>query len=59
MPDDGDRYELMTMIAPFAVQTAFDSAVQPDVLVTRYVDLTPKHLPVRVAPARLLDGLRP
>ena len=34
------------LIAPFAVQTAFDSEVQPDVLVTRYTDLTPKNLPV-------------
>lgn len=38
--------EYRTMAAPFAVQTAFDSEVQPDVLVTRYADLTPKHLPV-------------
>ncbi|MDN5747614.1 MAG: Uma2 family endonuclease [Pseudonocardia sp.] len=34
------------MIAPFAVQTAFDNEVQPDVLVTRFTDLTSKHLPV-------------
>jgi hypothetical protein len=34
------------MIAPFAVQTAFDREVQADVLVTRYTDLTPKNLPV-------------
>jgi Uma2 family endonuclease len=32
--------------APFPVQTAFDSEVQPDVIVARYVDLTPKNLPV-------------
>lgn len=37
---------LRVMIAPFAVQTAFDSEVQPDVIVTRYTDLTPKNLPV-------------
>lgn len=34
------------MIAPFAVQTAFDNEVQPDLLVTRFADLTSKHLPV-------------
>lgn len=34
------------LAAPFAVQTAFDSEVQPDVLVARFSDLTPKHLPV-------------
>jgi Uma2 family endonuclease len=38
--------DLRALIAPFAVQTAFDSEVQPDVIVTRYVDLTPKNLPV-------------
>ena len=65
------------MGAPFALQTAFDSEVRPDVLVTRYTDLTPKNhrplaqvvgddafdaelpFPVRIVPARLLDGLRP
>jgi Uma2 family endonuclease len=40
-PDD-----LRVMIAPFAVRTAADSEVQPDVLVTRYADLTEKNLPV-------------
>ncbi|MGQ0574743.1 MAG: Uma2 family endonuclease [Pseudonocardia sp.] len=38
--------DLRVLIAPFAVQTAFDSEVQPDVLVARFTDLTPKHLPV-------------
>jgi Uma2 family endonuclease len=38
--------DLRVMIAPFAVQTAFDSEVQPDVLVTRYGDLKEKNLPV-------------
>jgi Uma2 family endonuclease len=38
--------DLRVMIAPFAVRTAFDSEVQPDVLVTRYGDLTEKNLPV-------------
>ena len=38
--------DLRVLLAPFAVQTAFDSEVQPDVIVTRYSDLTPKNLPV-------------
>jgi Uma2 family endonuclease len=38
--------DLRVLVAPFAVQTAFDSEVQPDVIVTRYADLTPKNLPV-------------
>ena len=38
--------DLRVLIAPFAVQTAFDSEVQPDVLVTRFTDLRSKHLPV-------------
>ncbi len=45
------------MIAPFALQTARDSEVQPDVLVTRYVDLTPKNLPV--APLLVIETLSP
>jgi Uma2 family endonuclease len=32
--------------APFALQPASDSEVQPDVLVARFADLTPKLLPV-------------
>jgi Uma2 family endonuclease len=38
--------DMRVLPAPFAVQTALDSEVQPDVLVARYVDLTPKNLPV-------------
>ncbi len=38
--------ELRVLVAPFAVQTALDSEVQPDVIVTRYTDLTEKNLPV-------------
>jgi Uma2 family endonuclease len=38
--------DLRVLPAPLAVRTAFDSEVQPDVIVTRYVDLTPKNLPV-------------
>jgi Uma2 family endonuclease len=45
------------MIAPFALRTAHDSEVQPDVLVTRYVDLTPKNL--SVAPLLVVEKLSP
>lgn len=38
--------ELRVLMAPFAVQTAFDSEVQPDILVTRFTDLRSTHLPV-------------
>lgn len=38
--------EMRVLIAPFAVQTAFDSEVQPDVIVARFTDLTSKNLPV-------------
>jgi Uma2 family endonuclease len=40
--------DMRVLAAPFAVQTAFDSEVQPDVIVARYVDLTlnMKNLPV-------------
>lgn len=38
--------ELRVLAAPFAVQTSFRDEVQPDVLVTRYDDLTEKNLPV-------------
>ena len=41
--------------APFAVQTAFDSEVQPDLVVARYRDLTPKNLPV--APVLVVEVL--
>ncbi len=49
--------ELRVMIAPFALRTARDSEVQPDVLVTRYVDLTPKNLPV--PPLLVVETLSP
>src|SRR6185437_13534520 len=49
--------ELRVMIAPFALRTAHDSEVQPDVLVTRFVDLTPKNLPV--APLLVVETLSP
>jgi Uma2 family endonuclease len=38
--------DMRVLPAPFAVQTAFDSEVQPDVLLARYADLTEKNLPV-------------
>jgi Uma2 family endonuclease len=38
--------DMRVLPAPFAVQTASDSEVQPDVLVARYGDLTEKNLPV-------------
>lgn len=34
------------LVAPFAVQTALDSEVQPDVIAARYVDFRSKNLPV-------------
>jgi Uma2 family endonuclease len=49
--------DLRVLVAPFAVQTAFDSEVQPDILVTRFVDLTPKNLPV--APLLVVETLSP
>ncbi|MGH3588481.1 MAG: Uma2 family endonuclease [Pseudonocardia sp.] len=39
-------HEMRVLQAPFAVQTAYDSEVRPDVVVARYSDLTPKNLPV-------------
>jgi Uma2 family endonuclease len=47
--------ELRVLQAPFAVQTAFDSEVQPDLIVARYRDLTPKNLPV--APVLVVEVL--
>ncbi|MDN5861654.1 MAG: Uma2 family endonuclease [Pseudonocardia sp.] len=47
--------ELRVVMAPFAVRTASDSEVQPDVLVARYVDLRSKHLPV--APLLVVETL--
>jgi Uma2 family endonuclease len=38
--------DMRVLVAPFAVQTAFDREVQPDILVARYADLRSKHLPV-------------
>jgi Uma2 family endonuclease len=38
--------DMRVLAAPFAVQTAFDNEVQPDVLVARFTDLTSRNLPV-------------
>jgi len=38
--------DMRALAAPFAVQTAQDSEVQPDVIVARYVDFRSKNLPV-------------
>jgi Uma2 family endonuclease len=49
--------EFRVLAAPFAVQTAFDTEVQPDVVVARYGDLTPENLPV--APLLAAEVLSP
>jgi Uma2 family endonuclease len=38
--------DLRAVMAPFEVQLAMDTAVQPDVIVTRFADLRYKNLPV-------------
>jgi Uma2 family endonuclease len=38
--------EFRVLSAPFAVRTSVHNELQPDILVARYVDLTPKNLPV-------------
>jgi len=38
--------EFRVLAAPFAVRTSVCNELQPDILVARYVDLTPKNLPV-------------
>jgi Uma2 family endonuclease len=38
--------ELRVVAAPFEVQLAMDTAVQPDIIVTRFTDLIRKNLPV-------------
>ena len=49
--------DVRVLPAPFAVRTAFDSEVQPDVFVARYVDMTDKNLPV--APLLAVEVLSP
>ena len=38
--------EFRVLAAPFGVRTSIRNELQPDILVARYVDLTPKNLPV-------------
>ncbi|HKR48847.1 MAG TPA: Uma2 family endonuclease [Pseudonocardiaceae bacterium] len=38
--------EFRVLAAPFGVRTSVRNELQPDILVARYVDLTPKNLPV-------------
>lgn len=38
--------EFRVLSAPFGVRTSLRNELQPDILVARYVDLTPKNLPV-------------
>jgi Uma2 family endonuclease len=38
--------EFRVLSAPFAVRTSIHNELQPDILVARYGDLTPKNLPV-------------
>lgn len=38
--------EFRVLPAPFAVRTSVHNELQPDILVARYTDLTPKNLPV-------------
>jgi Uma2 family endonuclease len=49
--------ELRVLAAPFAVRTDLSNEVQPDVIVTRYVDLTAKNLPV--PPLLAVEALSP
>jgi Uma2 family endonuclease len=42
----GRPAHLRVIVAPFAVQFSDDTELQPDVVVARYADLTPKNLPV-------------
>jgi Uma2 family endonuclease len=39
-------HEFRVLSAPFGVRTSVRNELQPDILVARYVDLTPKNLPV-------------
>jgi len=49
--------QLRVLVAPFAVQPDEDNEVQPDILVARFDDLTPKNLPV--APLLAVEMLSP
>ena len=49
--------DLRVLIGPFAIQLAIDTELQPDVLVARYSDLTPRNLPV--APVLAIEVASP
>ncbi|MFN2494649.1 MAG: Uma2 family endonuclease [Pseudonocardiaceae bacterium] len=49
--------QLRVLVAPFAVQPDEDNEVQPDILVARFDDLTPRNLPV--APLLAVEMLSP
>ena len=51
--------DVRVLTAPFAVQTAADSEVQPDVLVARYADLTRNSKNLPVAPLLAVEVLSP
>ena len=55
--DDACPDELYVLAAPFAVQTDVSNEVQPDVLVTRFDELTDKNLPA--APVLAVEVLSP
>ncbi|MGH3604010.1 MAG: Uma2 family endonuclease, partial [Pseudonocardiaceae bacterium] len=49
--------EFRVLSAPFGVRTSVRNELQPDILVARYIDLTPKNLPI--APALAVEVLSP
>ncbi|PZS39115.1 MAG: hypothetical protein DLM62_09995 [Pseudonocardiales bacterium] len=49
--------EFRVLSAPFGVRTSNRNELQPDILVARYVDLTPKNLPI--APVLAVEVLSP
>lgn len=49
--------EFRVLSAPFGVRTSIRNELQPDILVARYVDLTPKNLPI--APVLAVEVLSP
>lgn len=49
--------EFRVLSAPFGVRTSVRNELQPDILVARYVDLTPKNLPI--APVLAVEVLSP
>jgi Uma2 family endonuclease len=49
--------EFRVLSAPFGVRTSIRNELQPDILVARYIDLTPKNLPI--APVLAVEVLSP